>query len=190
METTLQPGATAYAIYNPQYDGGFGFYVREIKICREQYESPENPTPPDVGMVWVTQAANGDEAFNARQLIHERGVYVKLEDAKKALGLIGLMGAVGYKSEILLHEPRKLLKSDSRIQFRENPFVTGEKMILEARYDGQVNKTALYIHSGAAQYPEILHEFRGEPKDDLAFVKEAIIALKEYEKELKLKVKK
>lgn len=188
METTLQPGQIAYAIYNPQYEGGFGFYVREIKICREQYESPEDPTPPPAGMVWVTMAANGDEAFNARQLISERGVYVTLEDAVNAINEID--AGIMYRGEVFLREPRKLLKSDSCIEFRENPFASGEKIVLEARYDGQVNKTALYIHSGAAQYPEILHEFRGKPKDDLVFVKEAIIALKEYEKELKSKVKK
>lgn len=190
METNLQPGQIAYAIYSPQYEGGFGFYVREIKICRYQYESPENETPPPAGMVWVTQAANGDEAFNARQLISERGVYVKLEDAVNVLNNSRTAADLGDPENWFLHEPRKLLKSDSRIEFRENPFATCEKMILEARFNGQVNKTSLYIHSGAVQYPEILHEFRGKPKDDIMFVQEAILALKRYENELKSKVKK
>lgn len=189
MKNTLQPGATAYAIYKSEYKGGFGFYVREIKICREQYESAENPTPPAAGMVWVTPAANRDEAFNARQLISECGVFEALDEATDAIFRLKST-TLKWNKRAYLHEPRKLLKSDSRIEFRENPFASGGKMVLEARYDGQVNRTALYIHSGAAQYPEILHAFTGEPKDDLAFVKEAIIALKQYEKELKSKVKK
>lgn len=190
MQTHLQPGAIAYAIYNPQYKGGFGFYVKEIKICRYQYESPENQTPPPAGMVWVTMRVNEDEAFNEKQLIHERGVYAKLEDAINVLNNSKTAADLGDPSNCFLSKPRKLLKSDSRIEFRENPFATGGKMVLEARFDGQVNRTAIYVHSGAAQYPEYLTEFTGEPKNDLIFVKEAIRALKEYEKKLKDDIKK
>lgn len=186
----LQPGTIAYAIYNPQYEGGFGFYVKEIKICRYQYESEGNQTPPPDGMVWVTMRVNKDEAFNARQLINERGIYTTLEKALKALKNFETITDCGNTvgaaiSHWFLTEPRKLLKSDSLFEFRENPFANGGKMFLEARFDGQMNKTYFYIHGGAAQYPEILTEFTGEVKNDLAFVKEAIRALKEHEKELK-----
>ena len=179
METYLQPDAIAYAIYNPQYESWFGFYVKEIKICRYQYESPKNQTPPPDGMAWVTMRINEDEAFNARQLVDCGLIYENIQAAMTRLELLA--------DNLFLTEPRKLLKSDSFFEFRENPFAGGGRMFLEARFDGQINKTRLYIHSGAAQYPEILTEFTGEAKNDLAFVKEAIRALKEYEKELKQK---
>lgn len=189
MQTHLQPGATAYAIYNPQYEGGFGYYVREIKICRYQYESPENQTPPPAGMVWVTMRVNEDEAFNARQLIHESGIFETLDEATDAIFRLK-SATLKWNKRAYLTEPRKLLKSDSRIEFRENPFATGGKIVLEARFDGQVNRTAIYVHGGAAQYPEYLTEFTGEAKNDLVSVKEAIRALKEYEKKLKDDIKK